>query len=209
MKTVSSASKRCTDCSLWAHTRICSLGLCSCLNKCPKCLGIQGLCWFILRRRFWSLWQFVFSLPPLEIICKFCTDNPSICCTRQGTSDMFQHIITVVLAPSSPVRSCYVRLCGRGLYVFLRDLLLSPLSFTSRALEVFGSSQNAMFRRNATCAGLAEAFAAGAVGFVRCSCARVLGHRLDVRGAGTSCGTDGRTVGRMDAVQRLRQKLWT
>lgn len=53
-----------------------------------------------------------------------------------------------MLAPSSPVKSCYVRVYGRGLYVFslLEDLLLSPLSFTSQVLEVFGSSQNVCFK---------------------------------------------------------------
>lgn len=176
-------------------------------------LGDPGIVLIHFKKKIWSLWQFVFSLPPFEIICKLCTDNPSICCTRQGTSDIFQHTITVVLAPSSPVQSCYVRVCGRGLYVFLvlRDLLLSPLSFPSRTLEVLGSSQNVMFWRNATCALLAEAFAAGAVGFVSRSRAGVLGQRLDVweagMQAGTSCATGGRIVGRMDAVQRLRQKL--
>lgn len=70
-----------------------------------------------------------------------------------------------MLAPSSPVKSCYVRVYGRGLYVFslLEDLLLSPLSFTSQNLEVFGSSQNVLFQRNATCAQLAKAFAVKAV----------------------------------------------
>lgn len=73
-----------------------------------------------------------------------------------------------MLAPSSPVKSCYVRVCGRGLCIFLLlgDLLLSPLSFTSRALEVFGSSQNVLFQRNTPCAQLAKAFAAEAMGFV-------------------------------------------
>lgn len=85
-----------------------------------KCFGIQGLFLLIFRLQFWFLcWLFVSSLLPFEIVCRFCTTGSSICCQSFLVLYLFQHIITVLLAPSSPVEPCYVRVCGRLLYVFL------------------------------------------------------------------------------------------
>lgn len=82
---------------------------------------------------------------------------------------------------------------------------MSPLSFISQALEVFGSFQNVVFQRSAQ---LAKAFAAEALGLS--DVAQQASWDRDCNGLECrlgACNIGGRTVGKINAMIKLTPKL--
>lgn len=115
-------------------------GACFCLNKSPKCSRTQRFVFIHYPPKREKTKKKRRILVPLLTVClqlaAFCNRLQilhwqSVNLSSEARDEwhcLFQHIITVVLAPASPVKSCYVRACGRGC-IYLRswrDLLLHP-----------------------------------------------------------------------------------